>query len=44
MSDNIMNDPYFKLRPVPPTPEDELCACEEILEIYLCYKLVLCHS
>ena len=39
MSENIMNDPYFKLRPEPPTPEDELCACEKISEIYLCYRL-----
>ena len=23
-----MDDPYFKLRPEPPTPEDELCACQ----------------
>ena len=39
MSENIMNNPYFKLRPQPPTPEAELCACEEISEIYLCNKL-----
>lgn len=39
MSENIMNDPYFKLRPVPPTPEDELCTCGEISEIYLCSRL-----
>ena len=39
MPGNRMDDPYFKLRPEPPTPEDELCACEEISEIYLAHKL-----
>jgi len=34
-----MSDPYFKLRPEPPTPEDELCDCANITEIYLAHKL-----
>jgi len=23
------DDPYFKLRPMPPTPEDEICSCRD---------------
>jgi hypothetical protein len=34
-----MDDPYFKLKPFPPTPEDELCRCASIKEINLAYKL-----
>jgi hypothetical protein len=24
-----LNDPYFKLRPPPPTPDDEICSCHD---------------
>lgn len=34
-----MKDPYFKLKPLPPTPEEEMCNCENLSEIYLAYKL-----
>lgn len=34
-----MGDPYFKLRPEMPTPEDELCKCEQISQLYLAHKL-----
>lgn len=34
-----MDDPYFKLRPEPPTPKGELCDCENISEIYIAHKL-----
>jgi hypothetical protein len=34
-----MNDPYYKLRPEHPTPDDELCTCEKISEIYIAHKL-----
>jgi hypothetical protein len=34
-----MNDPYYKLRPEPPTPDDELCGCTKISEIYIAHKL-----
>lgn len=29
------HDPYWKLRPTPPTPEDEICSCEGTLPIVL---------
>jgi hypothetical protein len=35
----IMKDPYLKLRPEMPTPDDEICHCEELQEIYLAHKL-----
>ena len=34
-----MDDPYFKLRPELPTPEDELCRCAQVSQLYLAYKL-----
>jgi hypothetical protein len=34
-----MKDPYFKLRPSIPTPDEELCKCEEVSELYLACKL-----
>jgi predicted nucleic acid-binding Zn ribbon protein len=34
-----MNDPYFKLKPIIPTPEDELCKCSSLNEIYVAFKL-----
>jgi hypothetical protein len=34
-----MNDPYYKLRPEHPTPDDELCTCEKISDIYIAHKL-----
>jgi len=39
MPGSNMKDPYFKLRPGIPTPDDELCKCEEVSELYLAYKL-----
>jgi hypothetical protein len=33
------SDPYWKLRPGRPTPDDELCKCESIDAIVLCDKL-----
>ena len=32
---HLMSDPYYQLRPEPPTPEDERCDCDEILELFL---------
>jgi len=34
-----MNDPYFKLKPISPTPEDELCKCSSFSEMYIAFKL-----
>jgi hypothetical protein len=34
-----MPDPFFRLRPQPPTPEDELCDCRQANDIYLAHKL-----
>ena len=34
-----MNDPYSKLRPMPPTPDDELCHCVAVSELYIAYKI-----
>jgi hypothetical protein len=34
-----MQELYFDLRPQPATPEEELCDCSKIGEIYLAYKL-----
>jgi len=34
-----MEDKYFKLKPAPETPIDEICKCDNIKEIYLAYKL-----
>jgi len=34
-----MDDPYFKLRPEPPTPVEGLCDCQRVAEIYLAHKL-----
>ncbi|MGD9366841.1 MAG: DUF2310 family Zn-ribbon-containing protein [Desulfobacteraceae bacterium] len=35
----IMKDPYQKLIPEMPTPDDEVCHCEELKDIYLAHKL-----
>lgn len=29
------SDPYWKLRPLPPTPEDEICACTSVTPVVL---------
>ncbi|HKS57695.1 MAG TPA: hypothetical protein VJS12_20525 [Steroidobacteraceae bacterium] len=34
-----MSDPYFKLKPLPPTPADECCSCAELNAAYLAHKL-----
>jgi predicted nucleic acid-binding Zn ribbon protein len=31
------NDPYWKLKPPPPTPADEICHCEKAYPIIICY-------
>ncbi|MEW6127074.1 MAG: DUF2310 family Zn-ribbon-containing protein [Acidobacteriota bacterium] len=33
------NDPYWKLKPSPLTPADEICYCEEAYPIILCYAI-----
>ncbi len=33
------NDPYWKLKPGPPTPADEICSCKEANPIVLCYAI-----
>ena len=35
----IGSDPYFKLRPPPPTPEDDICKCESVKPIKLMQAL-----
>lgn len=34
-----MKDIYFKLRPELPTPNDEVCNCSDISDIYIAHKL-----
>lgn len=33
------DDPYFKLKPEQPTPQDELCRCSTPSEVYIAHKL-----
>ena len=33
------HDPYWKLKPAPATPQDEICSCETLQPIILCYDL-----
>jgi hypothetical protein len=33
------NDPYFRLKPLPPTPIEEICHCKKSYPIFLCYAI-----
>lgn len=35
-----MSDPYWKLKPLGPTPAEECCGCPELSAVYLAHKLV----
>jgi len=39
MTSELPDDPYWKLRPLPPTPDDELCHCDHVGAVALCDTL-----
>lgn len=39
MSSDPTNDPYWKLRPIPPTPAEDVCHCADCRRVRLCDTL-----
>ena len=39
MSSDLTNNPYWKLRPFPPTPAEDICHCADCRRVMLCDTL-----